>query len=48
MVLIGVGVLFLLDTLDLVKFNWIIRTFWPLVLIGIGVRVLLKNRKRSG
>ncbi|HWR53208.1 MAG TPA: DUF5668 domain-containing protein [Bryobacteraceae bacterium] len=38
-VLIGLGVLFLLDTMQIVRFNEIAR-FWPLALIGIGAYML--------
>ena len=45
-VLIGLGVLFLLNTFGWMHFDWIWR-FWPIVLIVIGVRVLMK-RNRMG
>ena len=45
-VLIGVGVLFLLGTFGWMHFEWIGR-FWPLILIAVGVRVLMK-RNRMG
>ena len=45
-VLIGLGVLFLMNTFGWMHFDWIWR-FWPLVLILIGVRVLMK-RQRTG
>jgi len=45
-VLIGLGVLFLMNTFGWMHFDWIWR-FWPLVLILIGVRVLMK-RQRPG
>jgi Domain of unknown function (DUF5668)/B-box zinc finger len=42
-VLIGLGVLFLLNEMDVVNFDRIWR-FWPLVLIVIGIRVLMRRR----
>jgi hypothetical protein len=42
-VLIGLGVLFLLNEMDVVNFDRIWR-FWPLVLIAIGIRVLMRRR----
>ena len=33
--LVGVGVLMMLDRMDVIDFNW--RTVWPLALIGLGV-----------
>ncbi len=45
-VLIGLGVLFLLNTFGWLHFDWIWR-FWPLILIAVGVRVLMK-RNRMG
>ena len=42
-VLIGLGVLFLLNTFGWMHFDWIWR-FWPLILILVGVRVLMKRR----
>ncbi len=45
-ILIGLGVLFLLDEMNLLHFDWIWR-FWPLILIAIGVRILIQ-RQRGG
>ena len=41
-VLIGLGVLFLLNTFGWFHFDWIWR-FWPLILIAVGIRVLMKR-----
>ena len=41
-VLIGVGVLFLMNTLDLLRFAQIIR-FWPVALIGLGAYMLYER-----
>ena len=46
LILIGLGVLFLLDELGALHFDWIWR-FWPLILIAIGVRVLMQRQARS-
>ncbi len=45
-VLIGLGVLFLLGTFGWLHFEWVWR-FWPLILIAVGIRVLMK-RNRMG
>jgi TM2 domain-containing membrane protein YozV len=45
-VLIVIGVLFLLNTLDIFHWNWIGR-FWPVLLIVIGVWTWLKRRPAS-
>ena len=45
-ILIGLGVLFLLDEIGMMHFDWIWR-FWPIILIAIGVRVLIKRQQRS-
>ncbi len=42
-VLIGLGVLFLLNEMDVLNFDRLWR-FWPLVLIAIGIRVLMRRR----
>ena len=42
-VLIGLGVLFLLNSMDVVNFDRLWR-FWPLVLIAVGIRVLMRRR----
>jgi TM2 domain-containing membrane protein YozV len=45
-VLIGLGVLFLLDEVGMLHFDWIWR-FWPLILIAIGIRVLMQRQARG-
>ncbi len=45
-VLIGIGVLFLLSTLDVFRFD--VGRFWPLILIGMGVWLLVKRRSAAG
>ena len=42
-VLIGLGVLFLLNEMDVLNFDRLWR-FWPLVLIAVGIRVLMRRR----
>jgi hypothetical protein len=46
-VLIGLGVLFLLDEMDFLHFDRIISRFWPLILIAIGVRILMQRQRRG-
>jgi len=45
-VLIGLGVLFLLDEMGILHFHrlW---TFWPLILIAVGVRILMVRQRRG-
>lgn len=45
-IMIGLGVLFLLDEVGALHFDWIWR-FWPLVLIAIGVRILMQRQRRG-
>ncbi len=45
-VLIGLGMLFLLDEIGVLHFHNIWR-FWPLVLIALGVRVLMRRTGRG-
>ncbi len=43
--LVGLGVIFLLDKLDVIDFGDFVSTFWPVVLIVIGIKLVLsKNR----
>jgi hypothetical protein len=46
LILIGLGVIFLLDQFGWWHFDWFGR-FWPLILIAIGVRVLMKRTGRG-
>lgn len=41
-ILIGLGVLFLLDNMDLFRFNWV-HHLWPLILIGLGVWIFARR-----
>ena len=45
-VLIGLGVLFLLDEMGALHFDWIWR-FWPLILIALGVRILMQRQRKD-
>ena len=38
--LVGIGILMMLDRLDIIDFSW--RTLWPLVLIGLGGFLVMK------
>jgi predicted membrane protein len=46
MILIAIGALMLVDRLHLFDFGELVRTYWPLVLVGLGVWVLT-GRQRS-
>jgi len=46
LILIGLGVLFLLDEFGALNFDWIWR-FWPLILIALGVRILMQRQRRG-
>ncbi|MBI4462198.1 MAG: B-box zinc finger protein [Acidobacteria bacterium] len=44
-ILIVLGALFLLNTLDVFRWTWHISRFWPVVLIGIGAWLLVKRAR---
>jgi len=46
-ILIIIGALFLLDNFDIMDFGYFIRTFWPIVLIIFGIKIILTKRKAS-
>jgi TM2 domain-containing membrane protein YozV len=46
LVLIGLGVIFLLNQFGWFHFDWFGR-FWPLILIAVGIRVLMKRTGRG-
>ncbi len=46
LILITLGVLFLLDTLNIADFGDLISTYWPLILIFVGFSILARNRHR--
>ena len=43
-VLIAIGVMFLFDSFGWTKFDEIVRNYWPVALILIGVNILFKHR----
>jgi LiaI-LiaF-like transmembrane region len=45
-VLIALGVIFLLEQFGWFHFDWFGR-FWPVILIAIGIRVLMKRTGRG-
>jgi TM2 domain-containing membrane protein YozV len=45
-ILIGLGVIFLLNQFGWFRFDWI-GTFWPLLLIAVGIAVLMKRTGRG-
>jgi hypothetical protein len=44
LVLIGLGVLFLLNTLDVFHFSWV-KHFWPLLIIALGVALFYRRMR---
>ena len=46
-ILILFGLLFLLDNFDIMDFGDIVRTFWPVVLILIGVKIILDKKRAN-
>ncbi|HEY0591204.1 MAG TPA: DUF5668 domain-containing protein [Thermoanaerobaculia bacterium] len=48
LILIGVGSLFLADTLDLVHFRHLVRDYWPAALILFGITKLFGRDSRGG
>ena len=46
-ILIGLGVLFLLDTLDIANFGHLIATWWPVVLILVGINILMRQKREK-
>ena len=45
--LIGVGVIFLLDRLGFASFDNLIHNWWPMIVVGLGVRKLLTPGKSA-
>ena len=45
-ILVGLGVLFLLDSFDMFRFDWFSKT-WPLILIAIGVWIFIRRRETA-
>ncbi len=48
LVLIAVGILFLLDRLDVANFGFIVHHYWPLIIVAFGVSHLLRGRVWNG
>ena len=46
-ILIGIGVLFLLDQFELLHFGEIFERFWPALIIVLGIQILLRGRRRD-
>lgn len=44
--LIALGALFLLDSFDVLDFGDLVSTFWPVILIVIGAKLILDKNKR--
>lgn len=44
LILLILGILFLLDNLEVASFGHIVRTYWPLILIIIGTSILFRRR----
>jgi lia operon protein LiaF len=47
LILVGLGILFLLDTLDIANFGHMVATWWPVVLILVGINVLMRQKKEK-
>ena len=47
MILIGLGLLFLMQTLGLFHFAWVGK-LWPLILIALGIRVYMRRHSGAG
>lgn len=45
-ILIGLGILFLLNAMDLLHIGSFLHRFWPLVLIAVGIRILMQRQQR--
>ena len=43
-ILIGIGTLLLLDQFHLIRFGEIFETFWPVLIIVLGIQILLRGR----
>jgi cell wall-active antibiotic response 4TMS protein YvqF len=46
-ILIGIGVLFLLDQFEMLHFGEIFERFWPVLIIVLGVQILLRGRRQG-
>ena len=46
-ILIGVGILFLLDQFEMLDFGYIFERFWPVLIIILGAQILIRGRRDS-
>ena len=46
-ILIGIGVLFLLDQFEMIHFGEIFERFWPVLIIVLGLQILLRGRRQE-
>ena len=46
-ILVGLGILFLLDQFDVIHFTEIFEKLWPLLIIGLGLQILLRGRRKG-
>ena len=47
-ILIGIGTLLLLDQFHLIRFGELFETFWPVLIIVLGLQILLRGRSDRG
>jgi len=45
--LLFLGTLLLLDRMDWIHFDRVIRTYWPLILIGLGLKIILFPKEKQ-
>ena len=46
-IIIIIGLLFLLESLEVASFRYLIRTYWPVLLILVGLGILFRGRRGS-
>ena len=46
-VLLAFGGLFLLRNLDIIDFQFAMRTYWPLILIVVGLSIIIKSLSKK-
>ncbi len=44
----AIGVIFLLDQMEIVHAAWVFEVFWPVILIGLGVGLLFRTNDNQG
>jgi hypothetical protein len=44
-ILVGLGVFFLLDQFDLIRFGEVFEKFWPVLIIALGIQILLRGKR---